>query len=66
MALVKQLGEHAYGKSSPMDESLLWTLEVMKKRVVCCRPCDLCHRVLFTDASCETEMNTGGFGRCAD
>ena len=65
--ILKQLNEHAYGKTAKMDEALLDSLQVMKDRLLSCSPrkvtaCRSRQWFVYTDASCETEANTGGLG----
>eukprot|EP00438_Fugacium_kawagutii_P036299 Skav217420 [mRNA] locus=scaffold2674:532342:553051:- [translate_table: standard] len=65
--ILKQLNEHAYGKTARLDESLLDSLDAMKQRLLSCDPrkitaCRSQQWFVYTDASYETGANTGGLG----
>ena len=65
--VLKRLSEHAYGRSSKLDPDLILALEAMRDRLKNSEPrkisCNERHKwFIYTDASYETELKTGGLG----
>lgn len=65
--LLKQLSEHAYGRTSKIDFDLQVSLEAMAKRLQANKPRTVTAEVdrlwyIYTDAAYEPKLKTGGLG----
>ena len=67
LIVLKQLSEHAYGRSAKLREELVIGLHAMVQRLTLCGPRVVSAKAMqqwfvFTDAAYEPELHTGGLG----